>query len=292
MKRWALGLLLLLTSWSLSLAAQPGPPSASEAFVTNPSSGASLFVKIYTSSQGRTEKYPVLVLIPGGRGAGSQSFPPPQAQRYADLGFLTIVFDPDGRGRSSGTENDNGYIGQDGLKAVIEYAVGLSGSDGRVVLASFSYGVTMATGVLARYPELPVVFYADWEGPADRNDTGGCDGSGLGHLKDTGCTNEAFWSEREATTFIKKIDVPYQRIQSAKDHVQPDNNHALLLVNDATSTTFGGKGRSPWTRLNDEAPNRIYTASDQPHWLPEGARTDEIVTPYLGQFLKGAIPTT
>lgn len=279
--------LLLFAGLSLSLVAQPGGPPPQGTFVTNPTSGAFLFVQVYTPSQSAGQ-HPVLVLVPGGRGAGSQSFPPPQAQQYADLGFLTVVFDPDGRGRSNGTEDDNGFIHQDGLKAVIEYA--LPSSDGRVVLLSFSYGVTMATGVLARYPNLPVVFYADWEGPADRNDTGGCDGNHLGHLREAGCDNEAFWSQREAATFIKKIDVPYQRVQSEKDHVQPDNDHAILLINNATNTAYGGNGKSPWTRLNDETPNRVYSTRDQPHWLPEGKRTDELVIPYLEQILRGAIP--
>ena len=40
----------------------------------------------------------------------------------------------------------------------------------------------MASGVLSRYPDLPIKFLSDYEGPANRDDTAGCDGSGLGHL--------------------------------------------------------------------------------------------------------------
>jgi len=290
MRKLAL-LSLLVLGLSGCLAAQPAgsTPAVQETFVTNPASGADLFVQLYAPRTG-SGPWPALVLVPGGRSAGSQSFRRPVAQGYADLGFLVVVFDPDGRGRSGGTEDDDGFVHQDGLKAVIEYAGGLAQSDGRVVLASFSYGITMATGALARYPNLPVALLVDWEGPADRNDTGGCDASHVGHLQDAGCANESFWAEREAATFIKEITVPYQRLQSLQDHVQPDNDHALLLVNNATSAAFGGSGKSPWTRLNDEAPNRVYGPGDPVTWLPEGVHNDQVVSKYLQEFLAGEIP--
>ncbi|MEI6171087.1 MAG: hypothetical protein WCQ45_01215, partial [bacterium] len=89
----------------------------------------------------------------------------------------------------------------------------------------------------------------------------------LGHLQGRPCTDEALWSEREASTFILSIDVPYLRLQSRIDHVQPDIDHAILLVANATAEEYGGHGRSPWTRLNDLAPNRVYTVQNPP-WLP------------------------
>ena len=81
-------------------------------------------------------------------------------------------------------------------------------------------------------------------------------------------------------------------LQSLKDHVQPDNDHALLLVNNATSVAFGGLGKSPWTRLNDEEPNRVYGPGDPVRWLPEGVHTDRLVSKYLEEFLRGEIPGT
>lgn len=289
MKKLAwLSLLLLGLSGGLAARAS-GPSHVQETFVTNPASGAALFVQVYEPRSG-AGSWPALVLVPGGRSAGTRAFRPPVAQRYADLGFWVVVFDPDGRGRSSGTEDDDGFVQQDGLRAVIEYAAGLPGKDGRVVLASFSYGITMATGALARYPDLPVALLIDWEGPADRRDTGGCDADHVGHLRDAGCDNEAFWQEREAATFISEITVPYQRLQSLKDHVQPDNDHAILLINNATNTAFGGAGKSPWTRLNDEAPNRVYGPDTPVTWLPEGVHNDQLVSKYLEAFLRGEIP--
>ena len=200
----------------------PDVPSLSSlSEVTNESTGASLFVRVYEPTE-NAESLPVLILVPGGNG-DSQDFVKKQksAQTLADEGFTVITFDPDGRGRSEGTEDYDGFDHQDGLKAVIE-AAATAGAE-EIGLVTFSYGITMGSGVLARYPELPVDFLIDWEGPANRDDTGGCKGDVRGHLDEVAqCNDEAFWSEREASTFMSKVQVPYLRIQSEEDHVQPD----------------------------------------------------------------------
>ena len=86
-----------------------------------------------------------------------------------------MIFDPDGRGLSVGVEDYDGFIHQDGLAEIIRFSASLPEVDPeRIGVISFSYGVTMAAGALARYPDLPVRFLIDMEGPADRNDTGGC----------------------------------------------------------------------------------------------------------------------
>jgi len=128
-----------------------------------------------------------------------------------------------------------------------------------------SFGIEKAAaGALARYPHLPVKFLIDWEGPANRDDTGGCDASELGHLKEVAyCDDESFWKEREASTFISEIEVPYQRLQSENDHVQPDNFHAILMVNNAVN------GGAPWVRLNRDTPNKTYTPENSPAMIPE-----------------------
>lgn len=238
-------------------------------WVTNPTSGASLYVEVVYPATHTEGRLPALVLVPGGRSDSSGFLRPgpggSDAKRLADYGFAVIVFDPDGRGASSGSEDENGSVQQDGLAAVIEQAASLPSVDaGRLGLVSYSYGVTMAAGALARHPKLPVLFFIDWEGPANRDDTGGCNTDDLGHLKGHPCDDESFWSEREASTFMTSIAVPYQRLQSRVDHVQPDVDHAILLISQATSETFGGHGCSPWTRLNDLPPNRVYTKSSPP----------------------------
>lgn len=241
----------------------------STATVTNPTSGAKLYVAMY-APKNASGKLPAVVLVPGGNG-DSTSFtrllPRGDAgvTQYNNAGFVAIVFDPDGRGKSDGKEDYDGFTQQDGLKAVIQYTASLANVDAKQIgVISYSYGVTMAAGALARYSDLPARFLIDWEGPADRNDTGGCDASHMGHLQRVAsCTDEKFWSEHEASTFIAKIRVPYQRIQSEKDHAQPDVTHAINMINAAV------RGGVPWVRLNDLTPSQIYDPKSPPKMLSE-----------------------
>jgi hypothetical protein len=209
-------------------------------------------------------------LVPGGSGKSADFLQGANegvstVENVNEAGYIAIVFDPDGRGRSQGSEDYNGHTQQDGLAEIICSAVTWPGVDPENIgLATFSYGITMGAGALARNPDLPVKFLIDWEGPADRDDTGGCDPSGMGHLQEVvSCDDETFWKEREASTFIKDIQVPYQRLQSENDHVQPDNFHAILMINNAVN------GSALWVRLNKEAPNQTYTPDNLPAMIPE-----------------------
>jgi len=252
-----------------SLTPNPSPETGGESAeyrVTNPTSGAALYVHVTTPAESGGSLLPTVVLAPGGSG-DSAKFRAPQGEAaiLAQEGYIVVAFDPDGRGQSQGQEDYNGHIQQDGLAEVIRFAAALPGVDpSRIGLVTYSYGITMGAGALARHPDLPVAFLIDWEGPANRNDTGGCDGAGLGHLQQVAsCTDEAFWAQREASAFIGQIRVPYQRIQSEEDHVQPDNAHAILMVNNAVA------GGVPWVRLNDLPPNQAYEAANPPAMLPE-----------------------
>ena len=254
-------------------------------WVTNPASGAKLFVTVVEPASAQQDStFPALVLVPGSSGDSSNFVGGSKdAQVVADEGFAIVLFDPDGRGRSEGTEDYNGFIGQDGLAAVISFAAQLPIVDEEQIgVVSFSYGITMAAGTLARYPDLPVQFLIDWEGPADRDDTGGCDDSHTGHLSDVAsCDDEEFWAEREAVTFIKDIRVPYQRIQTEKDHAQPDLHHAVIMIN------AGVEDEAPWVRLNDEEPDQSYEESDLPQMLSENFSKNlmEGVTKYAKELL-------
>ena len=249
-------------------------------WVENPTSQARLFVQVIHPQDWDGSILPALVLIPGGAGDSSRfvrstARAPSQAQQIADAGFVVVVFDPDGRGRSGGVDDDDGYTQQDGLATVIEFAAALPEVDSaRIGIVSYSYGVTMATGALARHPALPVLFYIDWEGPANRNDTGGCNEDNVGHLKNHSCSDEDYWREREASTFAFRLPVPYQRLQAAQDHVQPDTEHALLMIANATAEEYGGYGISPWTKLNELPPNTVYNSSELPA-MPAKERTLE-----------------
>lgn len=243
-------------------------------WAVNPSSGSRLFVRVAYPRGWNGEPLPALVLVPGGTGNSD----PRKAEALSAEGFLVIVFDPEGRGRSEGTEDYNGFIGQDGLAAIIEAATALPGLDAnRYGLVSYSYGVSLATGALARHPNLPIDFYIDWEGPVDRTyTTTGCGGNRVDGIQWQPCEDNAWWSEREAMNFIAQIRVPYQRIQSQKDHVQSTNNHAIDIVNAAVAAGL------PWARLNDYPAGQTYDASNPPAMLPDSMdrQRDKTVAEY------------
>ncbi len=230
-------------------------------WVVNPSGGSRLFVSVTYPRGWNGELLPTLVLVPGGVGISE----PRKAQALATEGLLVIIFDPEGRGHSEGKEDYNGFIGQDGLAAVIEAATALPGLDAdRYGLVSFSYGVTMAVGALARHPDLPIDFYIDWEGPVNRMyTTTGCGSQALEHIQWESCEDDAWWAEREAMNFIADVQVPYQRIQSQNDHVQRDNAHAIDIVNAAVA------GGVPWTRLNEYPAGQTYEPSNPPAMLSD-----------------------
>lgn len=285
-----------------STTAEQAPPEAEESpteeesalqpdengvlWVRNPTSGANLYLKMYWPGDWDGGQLPTLVLVPGGFGS-SNDFAGQRrsAQDIADSGFTVITFDPDGRGQSEGEEDKNGHIQQDGLAEILLTAADLPGVDpANIGLVSYSYGVTMASGALARYPDLPIVFYIDWEGPADRDyTTHGCsaDAPGIGStVKMAPCEDEEFWAQREGVTFIAQILVPYQRVQFQNDHAQDIVAHALDMVNAAVG------GTSPWVRLNDEAPNQTFSTSSPPRMIPgaAGGRLDKVIIDFASEL--------
>ena len=232
--------------------------------VTNPTTGVELYVHVTTPDVTNTVMFPAVVLVPGGVGdsagfrrAGAM------ADVLAEAGYVTVVFDPDGRGESAGEEDYNGHAHQDGLAAVIEFAADLPQVDSdRLGLVSYSYGVTMASGALARHPDLPILFYIDWEGPADRFDTT-TDCTPNTRIDFAPCDDDVFWSQREALRFISGVQVPYQRLQTEDDHVQSDVDHAINMIYAAV------QGDPPWVRLNDLSPNQSYENDNPPAMIPE-----------------------
>lgn len=235
---------------------------AGEYFVTNPSSGSKTFVKIMSAG----DESPTLFLIPGGTGTSRDFLSKKKsAQTLVDAGFTVILFDPEGRGNTEGEEDYNGFVTQDGFAAIVDFAKERTEVDPeRMGIVSFSYGVTLASGYLSRYPDSGINFLIDWEGPIDRNDTGGCDQDDTGHVKSyADCDDEEFWAEREAIIFISDLEVPYLRLQSEKDHVQPDTLSAVRIVNAAN------EGKSPWVQLNDYAINELFDESNPPDMFEE-----------------------
>ncbi len=246
-------------------------------WVHNATSGVDLFTHIHRpvdDGSGRT--YPLVVLVPGGSGNGGMFHG--YANALATEGIIAVHFDPDGRGLSTNggtytTEDYCGHIQQDGLKAVLDNAIDHPATDRNAVgILSRSYGITMASGMLARYPDQPPVrWLLDWEGPANRGNTATVNG---GHVP-VPPSNDAFWAEREADTFMGQTAVQYTRLQTEVDHhggVPSDNSHAITLINAATHNSYGGNGAALWTRVNrdfDNSPNRTFSLADPPTWVPE-----------------------
>lgn len=253
--------------------------------------------KLYSHIHGPADasadnKYPGLVLVPGGSGAGTQ-FDNGQADDIVNLGFVVMHFDPEGRGRSEGEENYNGYVHQDDLYAVIQHLKSLPEVDsGNIGVFTRSYGITMGAGTLARYPELGVKYLVDWEGPSNRtqhyqdwNGDGIAPDSHIPEVKDgtIKITDDWFWKEREASTFIGNITAGYLRIQGEIDHAQGTHKgHAIELLNSAT------EGKSPWTGCNDNPPNITYDPDNltQYKWLSGEAdeRHKEIILSWITEM--------
>jgi len=210
------------------------------------------------------------VLVPGGISPGSQSFGITGiADRFARIGFRVAHFDPDGRGESGGIEDFGGPVHQVGLAGVVRMAASDEAVDAaRLAVLSFDAGALMATGAVARHPELSVRLLIDWEGPVTRADVAkvlvsGADGDAAslaGH-------DETWWREREPARWLPRVRVPYLRMQGDPDHAGLDPSRAVTAVRLAAASRFGGKGRAPWVRLNGDAPNCPSEPPDG-RWLP------------------------
>jgi len=242
-------------------------------WVVNPTSGCSLYVHIHRPAYaGQDYRVPAVIFVPGGVGYGSQLDLTTTPDDIASDGFAFLHFDPDGRGLSSAyPENYGGHVHQDGLRACLAELASRDYVDtSRLGVYTQAYGITMASGMIARYAEPSVKFLLDFEGPADRSQT--CQDSG--GFVPVPADSESFWQEREAARFMKQVPAAYLRMQTEVDHDSDmfDNRHAIQLIDSATAVVYGGAGISVWTRMNDSLmnpPNKVYTWMDPPVWIPE-----------------------
>jgi hypothetical protein len=241
--------------------------------VVNPSSGCSLYVHIHRPAYaGPESRVPGVIFVPGGNGFGSQLDSTTTPNDIASDGFAFLHFDPDGRGQSSAyPENYDGYVHQDGMHACLSLLAGREYVDtSRLGVYTHRYGITMGSGMIARYAEPRVKFLLDIEGPADRYQTSQDSG---GHVP-VPTDDDSFWQEREAARFMKQVPGAYLRFQTRVDSNPRNlaNRHCIQLIDSATASAYGGAGISAWTRVNDSVmnlPNQVYTVSDPPVWIPE-----------------------
>jgi pimeloyl-ACP methyl ester carboxylesterase len=259
----------------LASAGRPRADSAVDVvpnYTDNPSGGATIAWYLMTPGQG-AGPFPTLVVVPGGdQSARDFELKYGRTSPYTEAGFALVLVDPQGRGASTGAEDLNGPIGQDGLAAVIQAVAKDDRVDpGRIGLVSYSYGIAAASGALARHPELPVKFLIDWEGPVSRRYLPSCmswDGTPVastppepppttptpgGRYLYGRCDDEAWWRPREAVHNIPALKVPYLRLQFAKDHKQPSYAHTREIVEIATRAGVD-------VRVNDMGPKRTFTA--------------------------------
>lgn len=99
------------------------------------------------------------------------------------------------------------------------------------------------------------------------------------------CEDDPWWAEREALNFIADVQVPYQRIQSQKDHVQPQNTHAIEIVNAAVA------GGLPWVRLNEYPANQMYDTANPPAMLSDqlDRQLEKTVAAYVWYIIENVI---
>jgi hypothetical protein len=281
------------TVWSYPLV-----PTAEVAWILNPATGVNLYCHVHRPTSFDPElRYPGVVLAPGGNGVGTSFDNGNTAQLYADLGCIVMHFDPDGRGQSTNggtytTEDYCGYLQQEGLHQVLLYLAALPETDNaNLGLITSSYGITLGAGVAGRFRNSPPTkFLLDWEGPADRTDTA----QPNGHVPHDP-NDDAWWFEREPTNFIADFAGYYLRVQSEVDHVQPDNEHAIKLLNRATSVSYGGYGECVWTRCNSQTgetqnqPNAVYDMQNQPEYLAETVNVGSLQRVYLLELAGSAV---
>jgi len=303
----------------LSLAVPPVPPleTVIEAFeVLGPTRNA-IYGQIRRPDPARYpgSVFPAVILVPGGINPGRMEVHGADARALSEEGMVVVCFNAEGRIdtmapddlRSEGDEDFNGFRHQDGLANLIEYVAGLDYVDAdNLGLKSQSYGITMAAGCLGRYPDLPIRYLVDGEGPPFSFVT--CHGPRYlaGDLQkyntvlgifgreatwqDGTQANLDWWYEREAINFIGAFRGSYLRLQATWDHAQPPENPAQMATYHHPNGWPGGgpawyhnkhtddivnaavAGGVPWVRVNlppqGNAVNATYDANNPPTYLP------------------------
>ena len=263
-----------------------------ETWVTAPN-GNQLYTRIVQPVPAlyRGQRFPTVVTVPGGTGAGAPLADNPGYRNLAASGFVVIAFNVEGRGtglpgnlQSEGAEDCNGFIHQDDLKAIVQFVASLPNVyTGNIGIETSSFGIAIGAGALGRYSTLPVAYLIDQEGPHDNRVITFYDASHetavCGHLStatDSSPANQAFWAEREAVRYIDSYPGRYLRMQAEIDHAQKPGyfRHAIEMVNAATRPEYGGTGSAEWTRMNGSdlanPVNTVYPLGDPgqyPAWV-------------------------
>lgn len=259
--------------------------------------------------------FPAVVLVPGGINPGRMLAHGIDAEVLSGSGMVVVTFNAEGRVDESpddilseGTEDYNGFRQQDGLCAIVSYIMEQPYViPENVGISTQSYGITMGAGCVGRYPEIPIKYLVDGEGPSSSFTT--CHGPRflagdvgkyetvkrifphLATWQDRSQENLDWWAEREAVQWISAFRGAYLRLQATWDHAQPPDNesqiarfyrpdgwtdgapawwhnkHATDMVNAAVN------GGVPWVRVNlppqGNPVNATYDADHMPVFLPD-----------------------
>jgi pimeloyl-ACP methyl ester carboxylesterase len=256
--------------WQADL--QPDREQTEEVFWVEASDGLPIYTRIHRPvDSSATKQYPGLVLVPGGLQQGyawHATWRKSNAWEFVDAGLIVLIYDARGRGWTAGEEDYDGPVQQDDLAQIIRWFV--SRDDvlpGGVGVASSSWGITATSGAAARNPDLPIRFLIDLEGAQDRwVMTQWDDPKWVDIMEGHDTWETEFWDVREAISYIDDVTCPYFRIQSDCDHALDYFyvDHAIEMVNAAVN------GKSPYVRLNDMEPNRLYDIdkAEEYHWFP------------------------
>jgi alpha/beta superfamily hydrolase len=223
-------------------------------------------------------RYPCVIFVPGGASAGTDYDRTTEvtAEDVAALGFTVLHYDPAGRGKTKGREDFWGTLHQEELAHIANYCADLAVvAPDDIGILSFSIGIAIAVGALARYA-MPVRYLFDWEGPSNRFNITKQDTHKP--LRDFPTTNHAFWSEREPSRFMGDVPCGYFRYQCETDHLQgASKGHALELL------TLAARGKAAWTRCNDNPADTRYDGQREASylWVPAGVNQKAQILTFL-----------
>ncbi len=217
--------------------------------VNHPVSGTSIPAVLHgPRAASASQPVPCVVLVPGPdtRQIDLDS----NALRWSQMGWGAVWFD---LSCTTGATNDmGGILDQTGLNAVLQKLVTRPEVDSdRLVVVAMDYGMTLATGTLARWPnQPPVALLVDLNGLANRWESS----SQFGGPIPRDSSNTTFWEEREAEAYLPFIPSAYFRVESQthRNRPRPPQSDPLANVRGALRVSLGGEGISPHVLFQGE----------------------------------------
>lgn len=181
--------------------------------------------------------HPAVLLVPPGFDEGLPELDELSSVNLARAGLVVVAFDPSGRGESPGEEDHGGPRHQDDVAAVLSWVAQRSDVDtDRVVVRSRSLGIAMASGALARHPELEPLALYDIEGPASLPENLEYAPEKTRETFEAASEGDDWWAERSPDNHLAHFTGHYRRVQALEDHALGSYlGHAQELLNVASA---------------------------------------------------------